>query len=85
MKSRTHLNVVMSALISILVFSHHQAFAAQYRTTPTYDGGSRTTDDNGNTYRTKPTYDGGSRTTDDNGNTCRTKPTYDGGSRTTCD
>jgi hypothetical protein len=56
---------------------------AQVTCTPTYGGGQRCTDNNGNSTTSTPTYGGGYRTTDNNGNTTRTTPTYGGGSRTT--
>ncbi len=54
---------------------------AQVTCTPTYGGGQRCTDDNGNTTTTRPTYGGGYRSTDDNGNTVTCTPTYGGGTR----
>lgn len=54
---------------------------AQVTCTPTYGGGYRTTDTNGNTSTTTPTYVGGTRTTDNNGSMVTCTPAFGGGKR----
>ena len=56
---------------------------AQVTCTPTFGGGQRCTDNNGNSTTSTPTFGGGYRTTDNNGKTTTTTPTFGGGSRST--